>query len=657
MGRHQLAVLQLDPVGAEQQQRVVERAGPLALAFVDADRHVHTVRPAGVDQAVDERSGNIDRVLPQALPELVRARERRPPGAPTRWTDRRARRSPAAPPAAPPRAPPRRSGGPPCRRRPRRRVRPAWPGRRRRGSSRRSPSLSGRRASNPRPSAWEADALPTELRPRGDAAAARADSSGGRGPASSLRAASCAGCSPPFRSPFCASSSPSSRCSPTGSPATSRTAGSSRRWRAGEREPAPDVELPHAVRRQRRVARRLPRQGRRAQLLGLLVRPLPRRSRPCSSAGTSASASSDAPVLGVDVQDVTGDARDFVDEYGLTYPMLRDGPGDTARRLRHPRPPRDLRDRPPGPHRRRAARPGRRRVHARAGRPAAAGALVKRAVARSRPCSRLLALPRRRSSPDCPQTTLGDIEDEVMCPICGTPLGLASRGAAGPARARLHRAPDRRLPLQGRDQARAGRPVRRRRARPPRRRRRRRRPRGRARLPDPGPRRSCSPPAASRFAATRWRGDRAPAANARPRRRPTRAASTSTWSATTCDRRRLGRHHGRRRLRGRLHLVHLALRAAARARLPVDDLRRLVRRHPGGPRARQGARPGAAVLPRLHGHVRRARHGRHRARPDAQRAPRAAAADLGRRAGADGQPSSSRRCSCRCSTASGDPSS
>ena len=27
---------------------------------------------------------------------------------------------------------------------------------------------------------------------------------------------------------------------------------------------------------------------------------------------------------------------------------------------------------------------------------------------------------------ECPQTTLGDIEDEVMCPVCGTPLGLAS---------------------------------------------------------------------------------------------------------------------------------------------------------------------------------------------------------------------------------------
>jgi cytochrome c-type biogenesis protein CcmH len=27
---------------------------------------------------------------------------------------------------------------------------------------------------------------------------------------------------------------------------------------------------------------------------------------------------------------------------------------------------------------------------------------------------------------DCPRTSLGDIEDEVMCPVCGTPLGLAS---------------------------------------------------------------------------------------------------------------------------------------------------------------------------------------------------------------------------------------
>jgi len=33
-------------------------------------------------------------------------------------------------------------------------------------------------------------------------------------------------------------------------------------------------------------------------------------------------------VLGVDVLDVTDDARDFVREYGLDYPMLRDGEGE-----------------------------------------------------------------------------------------------------------------------------------------------------------------------------------------------------------------------------------------------------------------------------------------------------------------------------------------
>ena len=36
-----------------------------------------------------------------------------------------------------------------------------------------------------------------------------------------------------------------------------------------------------------------------------------------------------ATVLGVDVLDVTDDARDFIDEYGLTYPQLRDKDGST----------------------------------------------------------------------------------------------------------------------------------------------------------------------------------------------------------------------------------------------------------------------------------------------------------------------------------------
>jgi cytochrome c-type biogenesis protein len=38
----------------------------------------------------------------------------------------------------------------------------------------------------------------------------------------------------------------------------------------------------------------------------------------------------------------------------------------------------------------------------------------------------LLLVPAPALAQDCPKTTLGDIEDEVMCPICGTPLGLAS---------------------------------------------------------------------------------------------------------------------------------------------------------------------------------------------------------------------------------------
>jgi cytochrome c-type biogenesis protein CcmH len=38
----------------------------------------------------------------------------------------------------------------------------------------------------------------------------------------------------------------------------------------------------------------------------------------------------------------------------------------------------------------------------------------------------LLAVPAAAIAQDCPKTTLGDIEDEVMCPVCGTPLGLAS---------------------------------------------------------------------------------------------------------------------------------------------------------------------------------------------------------------------------------------
>jgi cytochrome c-type biogenesis protein CcmH len=38
----------------------------------------------------------------------------------------------------------------------------------------------------------------------------------------------------------------------------------------------------------------------------------------------------------------------------------------------------------------------------------------------------LLAAPGTALAQECPQATLGDIENEVMCPVCGTPLGLAT---------------------------------------------------------------------------------------------------------------------------------------------------------------------------------------------------------------------------------------
>jgi cytochrome c-type biogenesis protein CcmH len=37
-----------------------------------------------------------------------------------------------------------------------------------------------------------------------------------------------------------------------------------------------------------------------------------------------------------------------------------------------------------------------------------------------------LVAPTTALAQDCPKTTLGDVEDEVMCPICGTPLALAT---------------------------------------------------------------------------------------------------------------------------------------------------------------------------------------------------------------------------------------
>ncbi|HEY1277546.1 MAG TPA: cytochrome c-type biogenesis protein CcmH [Thermoleophilaceae bacterium] len=51
---------------------------------------------------------------------------------------------------------------------------------------------------------------------------------------------------------------------------------------------------------------------------------------------------------------------------------------------------------------------------------------MRRALAALVAAAALLALPAAAVAADCPRTTLGDIEDEVMCPVCGTPLELAT---------------------------------------------------------------------------------------------------------------------------------------------------------------------------------------------------------------------------------------
>ena len=66
-------------LGADQEQRVVERPRALGLALVDADRAVDAVLRAGRDELVDERARDVDRVRPEPLPELVEARRTRPP--------------------------------------------------------------------------------------------------------------------------------------------------------------------------------------------------------------------------------------------------------------------------------------------------------------------------------------------------------------------------------------------------------------------------------------------------------------------------------------------------------------------------------------------------------------------------------------------------
>ena len=138
--RHELAVAVQHAVRADDQQRVVERARAVVLALVDADGEVDATVGAGLGQAVDQRSVDVDARRPQPLPELVgRRRPRRRRRRPTRRSGTATRSTRGRRPGWRRRPPPPPAGRSPCRRSPRHRGSPAWPAPPPPARSRRSP--------------------------------------------------------------------------------------------------------------------------------------------------------------------------------------------------------------------------------------------------------------------------------------------------------------------------------------------------------------------------------------------------------------------------------------------------------------------------------------------------------------------------------------
>ena len=96
---------------------------------------------------------------------------------------------------------------------------------------------------------------------------------------------------------------------------------------SGEREPAPEFELPRLS--GEGVASLADYRGRVVVLNFWASWCVPCRDEsPLLQRWHRRLRKQDATVLGVDALDVTDDARGFVADYGLTYPMLRDGGGE-----------------------------------------------------------------------------------------------------------------------------------------------------------------------------------------------------------------------------------------------------------------------------------------------------------------------------------------
>ena len=136
------------------------------------------------------------------------------------------------------------------------------------------------------------------------------------------------GCSPPSRLPFCAQSSPSSRCSLTACwPERARPQESTGRRRAASASRRPSSTCRSSAAAGDGLARRLPRQGRGAQLLGLVVRALPSGVAAARALAAADSQSGAARCSASTCLDVTRDARDFVARVRPDLP-------DAARRRR-----------------------------------------------------------------------------------------------------------------------------------------------------------------------------------------------------------------------------------------------------------------------------------------------------------------------------------
>ena len=134
----------------------------------------------------------------------------------------------------------------------------------------------------------------------------------------------------------------------------------------------------------------------------------------------------DVRVVGIDTQDNTDDALEFVDEFGLTYEQLHDGSGDFADDLGTTGRPGVDPHRPRGQRRLPRARSGDGGDPHRADRTAHPERGLMRRLLLPLIASILLGAPATAlgQAPE-PQTNLADISDEVMCTVCGVPLELA----------------------------------------------------------------------------------------------------------------------------------------------------------------------------------------------------------------------------------------